>query len=42
MIIRCGSLKEMSLLDVSEDVLYRGFDTLSNGEQTKILLAVLF
>lgn len=34
--------REMSLLDVSEDVLYRGFDTLSNGEQTKILLAVLF
>lgn len=34
--------REMSLLDISEDVLYRGFDTLSNGEQTKILLAVLF
>ena len=34
--------REMSLLDVAEDVLYRGFDTLSNGEQTKILLAVLF
>lgn len=34
--------REISLLDISEDVLYRGFDTLSNGEQTKILLAVLF
>lgn len=34
--------REMSLLDISEDILYRGFNTLSNGEQTKILLAVLF
>ncbi|MDU1911541.1 ribosomal protection-like ABC-F family protein [Fusobacterium sp.] len=34
--------REISLLDVSEDVLYREFNTLSNGEQTKILLAVLF
>ena len=34
--------REMSLLDISEDVLYRKFNTLSNGEQTKILLAVLF
>ena len=34
--------REMSLLDISEDVLYREFNTLSNGEQTKILLAVLF
>lgn len=34
--------REMSLLDLSDDVLYREFNTLSNGEQTKILLAVLF
>lgn len=34
--------REMSLLDIPEDVLYREFNTLSNGEQTKILLAVLF
>lgn len=35
-------LKEMSLLDIAEDVLYRPFNTLSNGEQTKVLLATLF
>jgi len=35
-------LREIALLDVSEDVLYRPFLTLSNGEQTKILLAGLF
>lgn len=34
--------KELSLLNVSQDTLYRPFETLSNGEQTKILLAVLF
>ncbi len=34
--------RELSLLEVSEDVLYRPFDTLSNGEQTKVLLAALF
>lgn len=34
--------KELSLLQVSEDVLYRPFNTLSNGEQTKVLLATLF
>ncbi|MBB6730394.1 Lsa family ABC-F type ribosomal protection protein [Cohnella zeiphila] len=34
--------RELSLLQVSEDVLYRPFDTLSNGEQTKVLLAALF
>ncbi|MCL1842305.1 MAG: ATP-binding cassette domain-containing protein, partial [Defluviitaleaceae bacterium] len=34
--------KELSLLEVSEDVLNRPFETLSNGEQTKILLASLF
>lgn len=35
-------LKELSILEVSEDVLYRRFNTLSNGEQTKVLLAILF
>ncbi|MGX8700081.1 ribosomal protection-like ABC-F family protein [Caproiciproducens sp.] len=34
--------RELSLLDVSQDVLYRPFKTLSNGEQTKVLLAALF
>lgn len=34
--------RELSLLGVSEDVLERSFDTLSFGEQTKALLAVLF
>jgi lincosamide and streptogramin A transport system ATP-binding/permease protein len=35
-------MRELSLLTVSEDVLYRPFDSLSNGEQTKVLLATLF
>ncbi|WP_123041147.1 Lsa family ABC-F type ribosomal protection protein [Cohnella candidum] len=35
-------LRELSLLKVSDDVLYRPFETLSNGEQTKVLLAALF
>jgi lincosamide and streptogramin A transport system ATP-binding/permease protein len=35
-------IRELSLLKVSEDVLYRPFDSLSNGEQTKVLLAALF
>ncbi|MWC29844.1 Lsa family ABC-F type ribosomal protection protein [Paenibacillus sp. MMS18-CY102] len=35
-------LRELSLLKVSEDVLYRPFDSLSNGEQTKVMLAALF
>lgn len=34
--------RELSLLDVEEEVLYRPFSTLSNGEQTKVLLAFLF
>jgi lincosamide and streptogramin A transport system ATP-binding/permease protein len=34
--------KELSKLAVSGDVLYHPFETLSNGEQTKILLAALF
>ena len=35
-------MRELNLLEVSEDVLYRPFSTLSNGEQTKVLLAALF
>ena len=35
-------LRELNLLDVNEDVLDRPFSTLSNGEQTKVLLAALF
>jgi lincosamide and streptogramin A transport system ATP-binding/permease protein len=35
-------MRELSLLQVAEDVLYRPFDSLSNGEQTKVLLATLF
>ncbi|MEO2259242.1 ribosomal protection-like ABC-F family protein [Paenibacillus amylolyticus] len=35
-------VREFNLLKVSEDVLYRPFDTLSNGEQTKAMLAALF
>nr|WP_275901076.1 Lsa family ABC-F type ribosomal protection protein [Paenibacillus periandrae] len=35
-------LRELSLLKVAEDVLYRPFESLSNGEQTKVLLAALF
>lgn len=34
--------RELSLLQVKEDILYRPFYTLSNGEQTKAMLAVLF
>lgn len=34
--------REMSLLELDEDVLYRPFSTLSNGERTKLLLAALF
>ena len=35
-------LKETSLLDVDAEALYRPFETLSNGERTKVLLAALF
>jgi lincosamide and streptogramin A transport system ATP-binding/permease protein len=35
-------MRELSLLKVSEDVLYRPYESLSNGEQTKVLLATLF
>ena len=34
--------RELSLLEISEDVLDRPFETLSGGERTKILLAALF
>lgn len=35
-------VRELNLLKVSEDVLYRPFASLSNGEQTKVMLAALF
>lgn len=35
-------LRELSYLEVRDDVLWRSFSTLSNGEQTKVLLAALF
>ncbi|WP_273484582.1 Lsa family ABC-F type ribosomal protection protein [Desulforamulus ruminis] len=35
-------MRELSFLEVSEEVLYRPFDSLSYGEQTKVLLATLF
>ncbi|MCZ8519442.1 MULTISPECIES: ribosomal protection-like ABC-F family protein [Paenibacillus] len=35
-------VRELNLLKVSEDVLYRPFESLSQGEQTKVLLAALF
>ena len=34
--------KELYVLGVDEEVLWRPFETLSNGEQTKVLLAALF
>lgn len=34
--------RELALLDIEDDVLHRPFETLSNGEQTKVLLAALF
>ena len=34
--------RELNLLELAEEVLYRPFSTLSNGEQTKVLLAALF
>ena len=37
-----GVERELSLLQVAGDILYRPFQTLSNGEQTKVLLAALF
>lgn len=35
-------IKELSYLKLKDDILWRSFDTLSNGEQTKVLLAALF
>ena len=35
-------MRELSLLDMEADVLWRSFETLSNGERTKALLAALF
>ncbi len=35
-------LREINLLEVPEETLYRPFSTLSNGERTKVLLAALF
>lgn len=34
--------RELSLLNVDDNLVYREFETLSKGEQTKILLAILF
>ena len=34
--------REISLLDMDVDILNRPFETLSKGEQTKVLLAILF
>lgn len=34
--------RELSLLDIDDCVIYQPFNTLSNGEQTKLLLACLF
>jgi len=35
-------LRELSLLEADDSILYRPFHTLSNGEQTKVLLSALF
>ncbi|MCL2030634.1 MAG: ABC-F type ribosomal protection protein [Oscillospiraceae bacterium] len=35
-------VRELSLLEVTEDALYRPMDTLSGGERTKVMLAALF
>lgn len=35
-------IRELSLLETDSEILYRPFCTLSNGEQTKVLLALLF
>ena len=34
--------RELSLLETEDDIFYRPFSTLSNGERTKVLLAALF
>lgn len=35
-------VRELNMLKTADDILYRPFETLSNGEQTKVLLAALF
>ena len=35
-------VKELNILDTDEEILYRPFCTLSNGERTKVLLAAMF
>ena len=35
-------MRELSYLEVDPEILWRPFETLSNGEQTKVLLAGLF
>lgn len=35
-------MREINLLDLAEDILYRPYESLSKGEQTKVLLAALF
>ncbi|HWP51941.1 MAG TPA: ABC-F type ribosomal protection protein, partial [Clostridia bacterium] len=35
-------IRELNLLKTNDDLLYRPFETLSNGEQTKVLLVALF
>ena len=35
-------IREFTLLEISDDVLYRPFSTLSGGERTKVMLAMLF
>ncbi len=34
--------RELSMMEASEDILYRPFDSLSGGERTKVLLCALF
>ena len=34
--------KELHALELDDEILYRPYETLSNGEQTKLLLAILF
>ncbi|WP_059053154.1 ribosomal protection-like ABC-F family protein [Paenibacillus senegalimassiliensis] len=41
-VVQWELLRELSLLQVGEDVLYRPYQSLSNGEQTKVMLASLF
>lgn len=40
--MRWELMRELNLLEIPEEVLCRPFATLSNGEQTKVLLAALF